>query len=76
MHEVDAYKDRFFHPNMNHCFLKVLEIVITDTSMSGYKIMKFTVSPEKWENLKPQPCGIDLAITWSLQHGLGLRFSL
>ena len=28
-----------------------------------------------WENLIPRPCHIDLAITWSIQQGLGLRFS-
>lgn len=27
------------------------------------------------ENLKPLPCRIDLAITWSVRQGFGLRFS-
>ena len=27
------------------------------------------------ENIKPQPCSTNLAIVWSLQQGLGLKFS-
>jgi len=28
-----------------------------------------------WENFTPWPCLVDLAITWSILQGLGLRFS-